>query len=69
MIMNVIQVLAIWKDFATVKMWKKSLKIDSNDGYESKARPDLELYFERIEPIIIIYSDLDPIPPRKLQEL
>ena len=44
-------------------------KDPANQSYEPKSRQDLELYYERIEPIITIYSDPDPIPTEELQKL
>ncbi len=58
--------VGITTDIKRLFMGKKD---DSNQPYESKSRQDLELYFERIEPIITIYSDPNPIPTEEIQKL
>lgn len=58
--------VGITVDIKRLFMGKKD---DSNQPYGGKSRLDLEIYFERIEPIITIYSDPDPIPSAELQKL
>jgi len=58
--------VGIKTDIKRLFMGKKD---DSNQPYEPKARHDLELFFDRIEPVITIYSDPDPIPSEELQRL
>jgi hypothetical protein len=56
----------ITTDIKRLFMGKKD---DSNKTYVGSSRQDLELYFERIEPIITLYSDPDPIPTMEVQKL
>ena len=52
-----------------IKRLFMSKKDSANQSYEPKSRQDLELYYEKIEPIITIYSDPDLIPSEELQKL
>ena len=58
--------VGITTDIKRLFMGKKD---DSNQPYGGKSRQDLELYFERIEPVLTIYSDPDPIPTEEIQKL
>ncbi len=58
--------VGITTDIKRLFMGKKD---DSNQPYEPKSKQDLELYFERIEPILTLYSDPDPIPTQEVQKL
>ena len=53
-------------DIKRLFMGKKDV---ANQSYESKSRQDLELYYEKIEPMITIYSDPDPVPSIELEKL
>jgi hypothetical protein len=44
-------------------------KEDSNQPYGGKSRQDLELYFDKLEPVITIYSDPEPIASPEIQKL
>ena len=54
---NIVQILATWNDYATVKTWKKNLKINSTQGrLSAKTADDIKIYM----PLYLEFKQKNP---------